>query len=613
MRQKTSLTTRAFLFSFAPVCLVLAVSFVALYAAVERQVKEELRASLQNSEKLLARANTESARRIRQFVAVLADSAGLKAAIGLLHEAPATPENAAQIRRTIEAQLREIHDVAGYDLMAVTDWRGQTLAAVEFGEGQGHAPSRMTAVPAQPRLLEVGGVLYEFATTPISVGGEQTGNLSFGSEFDLGRYHWGGEAALLHDGHIIQSTFPSAERISIEAQLRSRCAPPRADCEVERHGETFLVFPIQEPALGAGYALLEFQSLDQAMRNFTTGWTRILIKVGAGGVMVALLCALVTSRSVSKPLRQLVRQLQQGERSGQLPERIAAGRAAGELHLLTEAFNRVAAAERRSRDELEKAKSAAESANKAKGEFLANISHELRTPMNGVIAMSQLLLDTGLNDEQAQYAATVRDSGSSLLVVINDILDFSRLDAGKMALIAEPFDLRRTIQEVTELLFPQAASKRLRLALDYSWDAPLWLVGDALRIRQIVMNLTGNAIKFTDRGEVRVRVECTERTANDARMTVSVEDTGIGVSADKLDMIFQKFTQADGSMTRRYGGTGLGLAIAKQLVELMDGQVAVESCVGKGSTFSVMLRLPLAQPDDVATEGQEGARGMKIC
>jgi signal transduction histidine kinase len=600
------------LFSFVPVCLVLAVSFVALSAAVERQVKKQLRESLQNSEDLVAHANAEWASRIRQFVAVLSDNAGLKAAIGLLREEPSTPDMASQVRGTIEQQLREIHELVGYDLLAISDWRGKTVAAVEFRDGKAHAPDQLAAIPADQQLVDLGGVLYEFTTIPIAVGGDQTGRFILGSQFDLRRHNLTGEAALVRDGQLVRSTFAPAEQASVQEQLRRRCPLTNADCEIERNGETLLVFPVKQSELGPGYTLLEFRSLAGAVREFTSSWVPILIKVAAGGILLALLFTLLTSRSVSKPLRELVAQLLISEKSGQLPQRVTAGQAVGELHLLTEVFNRVATAERRSREELEKAKLAAEAANRAKGEFLANISHELRTPMNGVIAMSELLLETGLDPEQSQYASTVRDSGQSLLVIINDILDFSRLDAGKMVLDPAPFDLRRTIEDVKALLSPQAAAKGLRCALHYQMDAPSRLIGDHGRIRQVVMNLVGNAIKFTERGEVGILVECREQSASEAVMQLTVADTGIGIPADKLDLIFQKFTQADGSMTRRYGGTGLGLAIVKQLVELMGGNVSVESRAGEGSKFEVTLRLPL-DPSVEAAVCEASTKGANIC
>jgi len=215
------------------------------------------------------------------------------------------------------------------------------------------------------------------------------------------------------------------------------------------------------------------------------------------------------------------------------------------------------------------------------------------------------LLDTPLEEEQHQFASTVRYSAQSLLAIINDILDFSRLDAGRMILASEPVDLRQTIDDVITLFRAQAATKALTLALRYPSSVPTKFLGDAVRIRQVLTNLVGNALKFTERGGVEVSVERREGAPGEATIHIEVKDTGIGIAPEKQRVIFEKFTQADGSMTRRYGGMGLGLAIVKQLVDLMHGMLGVKSRPGEGSTFWVRLTLPLAAPEESPGMGSE--------
>src|SRR3954451_11611381 len=596
-----NLPTRTFLLSFVPVCLLLLGTFIAIHRVTHERIRKELREAIYESGRLLDGAYADLSHDRKVLLAKLTDSAGLKASVGLLAEAGKDQASTEQARATIQAQLGELQVSTRFSYLAISDSHRRWVASLPPMSEVDGRPETMLPTGG---LAEISGSLYELESVPIDIGGEVAATLTVGESFDLKSLATGGDALLLKNGTPVRSTFAAKLLPDVLSELKTTCLQPDAGCEMSIHGHSYVASILQSAHFGDEYKVIVFRSLDASLNAFNRAFVPNLVEIALCGIISAFLCTLMTSRSVTRPLLALSSQFESAAESGELPEKLDSGHGVREIDLVATSFNRLAAAERRSRNELVVAKRSAEGANRLKTEFLNNISHELKTPVNGIIGMAEMMTTTVMTGEQTEYIDVVRSCSTSLIRLIHEILDFSELETGRLRVRRSPIDVHGLLDDIGAAIRATAVVKSIAVEISAPDESGERCLGDEKRIRQILMHLCENAMKYTEAGFIRISAEFERKSASQGVLTFAVEDSGIGIAQENHEYIFQPFTQMDGSLTRRQGGTGVGLSIVKGLVELMGGRVGVSSTLHVGSRFWFVLPVDLEPKVEARPEGE---------
>jgi signal transduction histidine kinase len=545
------------------------------------------------------------------FDRLLADREGFASSqLQLIAELPVlrahmTEPSARSDRATISAMAEHYRGSLGADFCVISDAEGRVMGSAGGDEPLVRSFLALYETPphqSQRGVIDLDAALYIVVSEPARFADEVLGVLTAGYAVDdqvaeeLAQ-RTRTEVSFMADGRVVGSSLSPSER-ALADETRAvdsgsdqlfRPSPLTSNMRGEYVAQAYPLGALDGPKPNSIVLMADWRPTERVLEQTRTR----LLWVAVATFGVAIGGMLVLSRRVSRPL-EIVAETAGHIASGRARQQLSI-KGSAEATIMASAFNDMTGKLLERASALERARDAAQDAARVKAGFLANMSHEIRTPMVGVLGMSELLADTQLTEEQREFNDAIRTSADALLTVINDVLDYSKIEAGKIELEAVEFSPREVAEGVEALLAVQAHKKGVGFISGVDDDVPISVVGDAGRLRQILTNLVGNAVKFTAEGEIEMRVSVVEEQGNVATLSFLVRDTGVGIAPAALDRVFDGFTQADGSMTRKYGGSGLGLTIAKSLTEMMGGEMTVESEVDQGTTFS--FSVPLVRAD----------------